>query len=296
MIKRFVKKYYRQRISKKNKNRWLKTIGIQNEDFDLKSWKTNSQGDTFFIFGSGSSINNITGKEWESIKENTSVGLNFWCIHDYVPNYYIGEIPNGDRAEPWLKQLESRLDEYKKKNVRYNIKVPYVQNDIVESKTRLFDQFKKNPLFKNVNFISTFPIYTNSKASLIKQVDSYLNEVDRKDKIDFLVQIRGSIIGAYVLGISLGFKKIVFCGIDLNDNKYFYDEDREYYENQGRIVPTTGYAPGQVHGNIRPVENTLDVCQIIDLLNLHFMATRGIKTYNINPHSRLAEILPLYEA
>jgi len=295
-MKSYFKILYRKFVSDRIKRNWHKSLTGAILDYrNIGYWKSKCKGNTFFVLGTGSSINTLSEKDWGNIKENTSIGLNFWMIHDFVPDIYLGEIPGEDRGKLWTDVVNERISEYEKAGVWLNIKVPYVRNELTNQKLNNLKLFSPDVL-KQINLVSSFPIYTADKFDVIQNTINYINKCKKNNDISHLAQIRGSVIGAYLLGAILGFQKIVFCGVDLNDTRYFYTEKEEYYKMKNRTVPPTGYAPGAIHGNVKPVSNTLDVIEIVQILDEYFKKHYGVKTYNINPSSRLNEILPLYES
>lgn len=48
-----------------------------------------------FIFGSGSSINELTKSNFCEIDKNCSIGINKWVFHSFITNYYMIEL-SGD--------------------------------------------------------------------------------------------------------------------------------------------------------------------------------------------------------
>jgi len=46
---------------------------------------------TLFIFGSGSSINNLGIYDWEKINSHCSIGINLWIVHPFEPTYLMIE-------------------------------------------------------------------------------------------------------------------------------------------------------------------------------------------------------------
>jgi len=294
-MKNYIKILYRQYISRSIKRKWERELSEEiMSNINLAHWKQKCKGDTFFILGTGSSINEISSDRWSKISEETTMGINFWMIHDFVPDFYVAEIPGENRGKMWTDIINERLADYRKAGVWINVKVPYAKSKNTSEK---LETIKLLPLdvFNEVNLIPSFPIYTNEKRDVLSNVSKYIDYCIKTDTLKFVAQMRGSILGAYLIGVVLGFKKIVFCGIDLNDTKYFYTEREDYYKAKNRTVPGTGYAVGAVHGNIKKVDNALDVIELIELLDIYFRKEYKVKTYNINPKSRLAEILPLYE-
>lgn len=294
-MNQYIKVVYRKYISSFLAKKWANSLLLEKPVVqNLVAWKAKCKGDTFFVLGSGSSINNITKQEWQNISENTSIGLNYWCIHDFIPTFYLAEIPAGERAEVWTKIINDRIIEYQSASVSLNIKVPYTVSRNTQLKLRVLEGLDDRAK-RLVRLIPSYPIYTSNKESTLKSIDDYLKKAKKLDAFSHLVQIRGSIIGAYLLGAVLGFKKIVFYGVDLGDTKYFYSENATYYKGINRPIPATGYAPNQPHGNIKKIDGALDIIELLELISTFLAREYQIDTFNANPKSKLATVLPLYE-
>jgi len=53
--------------------------------------------DTFFILGSGSSVEDLVPSDFEKIHSQVSVGINAWPLHHFVPDIYAYEpVPADD--------------------------------------------------------------------------------------------------------------------------------------------------------------------------------------------------------
>ena len=60
--------------------------------FDVLNNKLNFN--KVFVLGSGSSINELSDKNFDEINSNCSVGINKWIFHDFVSNIYMIELNN----------------------------------------------------------------------------------------------------------------------------------------------------------------------------------------------------------
>ena len=46
------------------------------------------ENSTLFILGSGESVEEVTTEQWDFVRRSTSVGINSWGVHDFVPDAY----------------------------------------------------------------------------------------------------------------------------------------------------------------------------------------------------------------
>ena len=83
--------------------------------FSLKKYKTS---DTLFIFGTGSSLLDLSSDQLNEIKSNDSLGLNYFCLFDFVPTYFTLELSNSKLKNSNIKKnfkaLEARSKDYQK--------------------------------------------------------------------------------------------------------------------------------------------------------------------------------------
>ena len=65
--------------------------------FPLEHISKHKKSDICFILGTGSSINNISEKEWDVISKHDSWTLNNWIYHPFfVPDFYFVQVKNYD--------------------------------------------------------------------------------------------------------------------------------------------------------------------------------------------------------
>ncbi len=206
------------------------------DSLDIKKYK---KSDTIFILGSGNSINSISADQWDFISKNDSLGLNFWIIHDFVPTFYCYEEPNncGNRKDIFYDILNYKKD--------FLCKSPIIIKDLLPSKVS-FERIPKD-LKKNIYLSFDFDIPSKGSESVMMQ---YLLELKKSGRINpakkirYIYSITASLSYAVFFSLIMGYKKIVFCGVDLSDSLYFYEEQSEYYKSKGIIVPKSMQNPG----------------------------------------------------
>ncbi|RYE24708.1 MAG: hypothetical protein EOP51_06505 [Sphingobacteriales bacterium] len=237
MLLNTAKVFYRYLYSIVNVNNLL-SHGFANKlpDLDISKVKTS---DTLFILGSGASVNDFTDRQWEEIGKHDSIGINYWVIHEFVPRYLMFELPFPPRDKYFFDALEFRKEKYK--NVPIIFKGLYRNRSTFGDFKSLVAKFPSS-LLKNMYLGKEFAINAKTK-------DEFAQTLNRLNKIGFfrarkrmrtLAQHRGTISCAIIFGIKSGYKKIVLCGVELNNDKYFYSERSEYYKSLGIVTPETG--------------------------------------------------------
>lgn len=196
--------FNREKIQKIQNRIKIPLINIQT----LKKYK---KTDKVFILGSGSSINTISSQEWDEILENDTIGFNFWLYHDIVPKFYCYE-ENLDKSrnDIFYQLLNLKRKDYK--NVIFIIKD-------LEYKG-VTDQLIPKELKKNfrLSYELTIP-YDKTQ-----QISNFFRRY-KDEKV--LMKKNGTLSYLVILLYYLGYKEIILCGIDLDDNDYFYF-DKKY--------------------------------------------------------------------
>lgn len=282
--------YFIQRIVRKSIQN--KRVLKQKLKPEIRNIKTelqikNNNSDTVFILGSGASINQLTPKQWDIIKKNDSIGFNFWPIHDFVPKYFVFELPRQeDRKEFFFEILKNKKDQYK--NVEIIIK-DYAQ------KYQTQEDFKKlGELFEQIYALDDINLLPPKKSLLnqtIKYTQIYLRLFNKKDRVLKVPKLRATLSYVIYLSYLLGYKNIVLTGIDLVNTNYFY-EDPMYLEKSFRI-PSSGQNK-MIHKTNDPEEGEVIISKIIEVLNNEIFKKSDVNLYIANKQSALYPTLSYY--
>ena len=189
----------------------------------------NRKTDTIFILGSGSTINEISQEEWLHIKKNTSVGFNYFMFHDFVPDSYLIEPERKkdfERCRNLIRLIKTKKEYLSKTHVIMHRMGCYQM---------LKFYLKKNKI--NYKLFTPFDFGFNSINKLDKILDSFFLKVINV----FFVPAQGcASVERIVLSAYLsGYKKIVLCGVDLNNNEYFFYQKGKYeniLKNNAKIL------------------------------------------------------------
>jgi hypothetical protein len=198
----------------------LKKSFYQISKFGLNSRSTlfkkkEKKKEILFILGSGNSINDIVN--WSIIRENHSIGFNYFFLHDFIPNFYLIETPTTIQRERSALQIQLLLKNF--------YKFKRTKNFILHGKgyKNLVRSFKENSI--------KFNLYSHLDF-LTKNIDELKKILNNKKLINILKyffalsqgcsSLERIVLDAYFSG----YKKIVLCGVDLQNSFYFYEYEK----------------------------------------------------------------------
>jgi hypothetical protein len=231
--------------------------------------------DTLFILGSGASVLGYSPENWAHVRGNDSLGFNFWMYHDFVPSFYMAELPKMEiEIEHLLHNLRCREFEYEN--------IPVFIKDIEKYSQKIADRF-----------LDIFPARLKRKTHLLfdveideetpEQFEKHLRRLDAKGVFNAastaaLPRKRASVFLAVVMGVKAGYKKIVLCGVDLNNIDYFYRPIEKQLIARG-FRPLPNLQQGAVHKTNDPGAGALPISEILDIFDRAILQPRGIELY-----------------
>jgi len=240
---------------------------------DKLNFQKYKKSDTMFILGSGSSVNKFTNKHWDIISDNDSLGLNFWIAHDFIPTFYCYEEPADilDR-----RRIFYDIMDHKKKLL---LNTPIVIKDLIPYKV----SFERIPqeLKKNIYLSLDFDLPVKGSQNLMMNYFDLLKKMKRFEntgKIKFIYSVTASLSYAAFFALLMGYKKIVFCGVDLSNSLYFYEENRKYYEDKGMLVPKSSQEAGVHSTNVR-TKIKIPISEVLKTMYETIFKANGVEFY-----------------
>ena len=106
----------------------------------------------------------------------------------------------------------------------------------------------------------------------------------------YLFSKRGSITMLISFALYSGYKKIILCGIDLNNTDYFYDD---IYYNKKYPSISNGQS-GHVHMSYDSKHNSFTIDKIISLVNNKIIKNTDRQLFVLNKSSALYPELPIF--
>lgn len=165
------------------------------------------KSDTVFILGSGDSINELTSKDWELIKRNNIIGLNYSFVHPIVPDYHFMEmIPLAEMQDFFCTETGKRFSD---------VDMFFQYKHIIKSGFDL-----RNYKFKKRTYVHIPHLYPTIYPEIL---ELYFKDSKAKHglSLSHLIHHNSHIGCAVMFAQVLGYKKIVLLGIDLNGGEYF---------------------------------------------------------------------------
>ncbi len=254
-------------------------------------------GQPVFVLGSGISINDYDSAQWETISAGYSAGMNWWLLHDFVPNMYSVEYPHSKEVlknegpchlESYLRMLDIRAEDYQDTLLMsrgsYQLNW-YTRHGVPEThKSRLKMTISLNLRGDSLESVSR---YTRWFARILR-----VNRALPFISTFFLPGLSASILYLVTLFYVIGVKKVVLCGVDLNHSKYFFQEEVPAARRtiEGWPIPLLGDGK-RAHGTY---STRVNVKQKLLMLQ-HEFAGEGFQIYSGSPKSALVPEFPVYE-
>lgn len=289
---RWIKTFRRLVSSRLKLARVTKRLGLRpisgNPLRDLK------RSDTLFILGSGGSINQLSPEEWATIRAADSAGFNFWPIHDHVPTLYVTEICNLKGGEErnyqaYCELMRVRADDY--------TATPILIKDGERVDSRWLSEYIQNfpaSLRRNIALSWDWETPDEDEAGLSGTLRRWARWGLLSSHLAPLLKKRASIFYLVLLGLRAGYRKIVLCGVDLDNNDYFYRAREAEYAAKGRPVPQPVQPGTAIHKTDNPSLGAMTISRAIEALNREILIPHGVELSVALQSSRLHPMLPAY--
>jgi len=223
--------------------------------------------DTLIIYGCGYSLWDITEQEWQKLSQYDSMGFNWFIWQDWISPTY--ELAGGIRWDKFSEKLGKTKE---------------------EAHNSYRDRVKDNPhLYANTVFL-----VTNEQSKLLKGGPSKQFIIERINfweledlKFTYFVYETSQTICALQFAIKMGYKKVVYVGVDLYDYRYFFLE-----KNQLRRVATGCMRRKRPPKYKKPDINAIHIGKpkVCGMFIKYPEIFDFVEVYSYNPKSLLLEI------
>jgi hypothetical protein len=184
------------------------------------------KSDIAVFLGCGSSINNITKKQWNKISKVDSWAVNNWLYHPFVPNFYHIEVKKNDK-DIWKKRKIERGNDFKNTVFFINIKRRKILLDIIGNEKYIYS-------------------YNMDKINIVNEpiIPKY---VPSSNPNTLICNLNASITMVLELICNFKYKKVIFFGVDLYNSIYFWTNRPEYGETHIQWNQAPGKTPNDPH-------------------------------------------------
>jgi hypothetical protein len=257
--------------------------------------------DTAFILGTGGSINTYTDLHWNRIRQGFSIGVNFWLLHDFVPDAYSMEVDDRSTEAIVLERevhyglLELRQHDYK-------------QTIMMTRGRNTFDFLRQHPmpapldarlkLALSLSFRGDKP---EDRLRYALGFSTLLGWNRRFRPFPFLLTpgIDATILFLTLLSYELGFEAVVLCGVDLNRSQHFYETplaESRMVKEDWPVPPTLeNQKAAAVHPTFdRQRMGGLNVQDYLRSIYQERLNSRGFRIFSGSPLSALVSDFPVY--
>ena len=247
-----------------------------------------TKNQTFFILGSGSSVEDLTPENFQEISEGLSVGINAWVLHDFVPTMYAYEpVEDTNTDHFWTLSYLNRPEILSSH--------PFVLVLKPRSPFEL-DQLKQVPpsLLDRTRLYGRTAPYTRKQSNLVSDLERALGSLVDPSLDSVLLDSGASIVRMAHLGLKLGFRRIVFVGVDLNTTEYFWERNPSYLGRRGLPSFDSGQR-GTTHETLQTNTRPFSVLDVIWAFGL-LASSRGSWQFSVaSRQSALRDILPIFQ-
>jgi len=199
--------------------------------FCFNQLKKDKKTDTVFILGSGPSINKINKSQWNYINLKDSWGFNFWLCHHHIPDCFFAQSHvDIEEDQRFNFEMDTLMNQMLTDKIHlYNKVIFYLRGDNVNDYKFQKSQFGETILKGNFNYYFMPELVVRSKSKIRPynlMISMFKLGFFKKNSNEMPTPKFGNTITELIsLALIGGYKKIILCGIDMNDGGHFYDKD-----------------------------------------------------------------------
>lgn len=221
----------RQANSVASNNNKFSKFGASPASTLIKSSKSN---DTIYLLGSGPSINTLSKKHFDEMEQNTTIGFNYWFLHEFIPDMYLFQVPPTPYSNDFLKNFVRLYDTKRKSKIIMRGTWPENNEKVMQESIEMVLQ-EWDTYYQNI-----IPIHSDTGTDIEEMIRFFsgLGCFNFNKMSDFSVKWRATITLLISIAYQAGFRNIVLCGIDMLDEKHFWDDSS--YDD---ITKTFGMLP-----------------------------------------------------
>lgn len=243
--------------------------------------------EAFFILGSGSSIEDLSEENFAEIRRHRSVGINNWGVHPFVPDIYSFEsVPSvGDGQDlPRALSFLNRDDILDARPAVLLLRPRFAAELVHLAKI-------PSALEDNVFFYGRISPATRLEKNLVSDIDFFLKAVTPRYP-GVVLDSGASVVRMAFLGLLLGYRSLVFSGVDLTNTQYFWERNPSRLEGLQSSPPVNNQQSDR-HETMSHARRAFTVEQMISAISQYVTNVLGGTVTVTSPDSGLATFLPL---
>lgn len=246
-----------------------------------------SRESIFFILGSGASIESLSNENFTTIAAHVSVGINTWPLHKFVPSFYAYEtVPETDSDYSQVLRLLTRPD------IVSAAPSLLILRPKTELEERQLDQLPPEIRSKTY-FYGRISPFTRARKLLGRDMN-FLDFLASNVFRSLVIDSGASVVRMASLGLLMGFKHLVFVGVDLNNTEYFWERNPAYITANG-LSSFVNRQTNTQHETLSATNRPFPVDEMLQALTVHAKKKYGATLYATSEKSALADFLPVFE-
>jgi hypothetical protein len=242
--------------------------------------------DTFFVLGSGSSVEELSLGNFEEIGSNVSVGINNWPLHPFVPDFYCFES---------VPRVGDGKDIYRALGMLARADILDRRPPLLVLRPKLGEDrgiFESVPavLRDNLFYYGRISPATRVVKHLEADIAHYFDRV-ACDQHSVLLDSGASVARMAVLGLLLGYRNITFVGVDLTGSSYFWEANPSYLDPRNVNGPVNNQRPGD-HETLSKTTRPFSALEMIEALAQYVTGRLDGRVSVASDSSALSAVLP----
>ena len=261
------------------------------EALDFKSAQArfpNAKSGRLFILGSGASVLELDESNFSEIREHSSLGINGWLLHDFVPDCFSYEPLTHRNTGHFgtLRLLSQKMSLTRGPSIFFLKPRNQFEGDQLghiprELQTNTYLYGRSSPFTRRVENLGA-----ELETIFLRHKDSRLRNA--------VLDSGASIFRMSYLGLLMGFREIVYVGVDLLSPDYFWEKDPSFISRRG-LGSFDAPQPGLVHETLDPKNRPFIVSDALRALSVVMDRRFGARFFTANSASPLADFMPSYD-
>lgn len=260
-----------------------RVLDLRRMEFDDSSRRV------LFILGSGESVEELDERHFELIRKHSSVGLNAWPLHPFVPDFLAFE-PFDEESTDYVQLFTSVLHQDRFREKRPSILLFRPSSELDAERYSLIPDYLRQRSY----YYSRFVPVTRSLRTLKTEIRA-LHGLQALGLLGHgvVMDLGASILRMLSLAWIQGFHSVVLVGVDLNGGRYFWEANPAHLARNDLVR----FSPGFVRKTHETMERGCKGFTVSEVLGEFAQAfrERGKSVFVGSGSSMLADFLPVFD-
>lgn len=247
--------------------------------------------DTIFLLGSGSSVNQLNDRNFATIGQNVSIGINAWAIHPFVPSAYSFEFSK----TPGPPGPERRIMEEFLCRPQVLARSPALLFLRPAGTAVASRKFSLHPSLENqARIYGRFALPRNRAISISAEMRRIFRAyASGLIPLEILLDNGASIARLLSMSLLSGFKRIVLAGVDLDGSPYFWQDSSQISFDE-EVLSAFHRDKSPQHRTMDVGERVVGIADFIGELSLIAMDLFQAEIFVGSNRSLLSKTLPVF--